>query len=94
MEINEELIKKIATVARLNLSEEEIKEFVPQLKEVLDSFNEINNIDTTGIEPSYQPVKIKNSLREDEIKPSLSVKDALKNSKHKKEDYFMGPRSI
>ena len=94
MEFTEDLIRKVAKNARLELTDEEIKEFLPQLKEVLNSFSELEALDTEGVEPSYQPIKIKNRLREDIPKESRSQKDILKNTKHKKEGYFKGPKII
>ncbi|MBT4351498.1 aspartyl/glutamyl-tRNA amidotransferase subunit C, partial [archaeon] len=41
MNVDEKLIKHVAEVARLELTKEEIKEFLPQLKEVIDSFSQI-----------------------------------------------------
>lgn len=94
MNIDKELIKKIAENARLNLTEAEIKEFLPQLKEVLKNFEIIQNAPTKNIKPSFQPLEIKNVTREDETKPCLSQEDALKNSKHKQDGYFRGPKAI
>ena len=94
MEVNEELIKHIAGLARINLSEEEVKEFQPQLKEVIDAFDKLGEISTEGVEPSFLSVNIKNSLREDTVEDSLSQEEALKNSEHKKDGYFMGPKAI
>ena len=94
MEVNEALIKKVAKNARLRLSDEEIKEFVSQFKEILNSFSEIKKLNTEDIKPSFQPVEIRNSLREDEPKECVPTNELLKNSKHKKGDYFLGPKAI
>ena len=94
MQIDEKLIKHVAKVARLNLTETEIKEFLPQLKEILDTFSKIQEVDTKKTEPSFQPVELKNALREDIVKKSISQEDALKNTQHKKDGYFKGPKVI
>lgn len=94
MEINKELIKKVAENARLKLTDKEIEEFTPQLKEILNAFSKIDKVDTSKTKASVQPVEIKNVLREDEIEPSLSQDEALANTKHKKDGYFKGPRAI
>ena len=54
MEINKELVRHVAEVARLKLTEEEVETFVPQFKEILDLFSELDKIDTEGIEPSFR----------------------------------------
>jgi aspartyl-tRNA(Asn)/glutamyl-tRNA(Gln) amidotransferase subunit C len=94
MQIDEKLIKHVASVARLNLTETEIKEFIPQLKEILAAFSEIEKVDTKDTEPSFHPVELKNALREDIVKESISQEDALKNTVHKKDGYFKGPKVI
>jgi aspartyl-tRNA(Asn)/glutamyl-tRNA(Gln) amidotransferase subunit C len=94
MEINKELVKKVATVARLNLTNDEIDKFTPQLTEILDAFSKIDEIDTSGTKMSIQPVELKNALRQDIPKSCLSVDDALLNTEHKKDNYFKGPRAI
>ena len=94
MRVDKELISKVAINARLELSAEEIQEFIPQLKEVLEAFSTIDKADVAGVKPSFQPVALKNVLREDVIGECLSQEDALKNTEHKKDGYFKGPRAI
>lgn len=94
MKIDKTLIEHVATVSRLNLTEQEIKEFLPQLKEILDAFSEIQKVDTTGIKPSYHAVPLKNSLREDIVGKCLDNKTALKNSPNIKDGYFKGPKVV
>ena len=94
MEINKELILKVAKNARLNLTEEEVKEFIPQFKEVLNSFSELDKVKTDNAKPSFHPIEIKNSIREDNPKECVSQKEILKNAKHKKDPYFLGPKAL
>jgi len=94
MKVDEALIKRVAGNARLNLSDDEIKEFMPQLKEILESFSKLDEVDTKDVKPSFQPVEIKNAVREDKVGKCLSNEDALKNSVHKKDSYFKGPRAV
>ncbi len=94
MEINKELILKVAKNARLNLSEQEIQEFIPQFKEVLNAFSQLDKLKTENIKPSFQPGEIRNNVREDIIRESLSEEEILKNSKHKKDNYFLGPKAL
>ena len=94
MKVDKELIKKVAENARLELSEAEINEFVPQLKEILDAFSTLDTLDTIRVRPSFQPVEIKDALREDKARQCLSQEEALKNTCHKKDGYFKGPRVV
>lgn len=94
MDLDKGLIKDVAKNAKLELTKEEIDEFLPQLKEIFETFSAINEVDTKGDEMSIQPVKIRNALREDEIGECLLQEDALKNSNHTKDGYFKGPKAV
>ncbi|MFW6449506.1 MAG: Asp-tRNA(Asn)/Glu-tRNA(Gln) amidotransferase subunit GatC [Nanoarchaeota archaeon] len=94
MKINKELIQHVAETARLNLTTEEIEEFTPQIKDVLENFEKIQQINTENTEPSFQPIELRDALRDDKIQNSISQEDALKNAKHKKNGYFRGPKAI
>lgn len=94
MKIDKELIKKIAENSRLKLTDKEIEEFLPQLKDVLESFSKVSEVDTDKIEPSFQPIKITNVYREDKIKESIKQEDALKNVKESRSGFIKGPKAI
>jgi aspartyl-tRNA(Asn)/glutamyl-tRNA(Gln) amidotransferase subunit C len=94
MKVDKELIKKVASVARLKLSEEECEGFSYELKDVLENFSNIDKCDTKGLEPSFHPVKLKDHLRADKVEKCLSQEKALENSSLKKDGYFKGPKSV
>jgi len=94
MEINKELIQKIAKNARLELTEQEIKEFLPQIKEVLNAFSKLKEVPSNNLEPSFQPIEVKNITREDKIGTCLAQDQALQNTEHKKNNYFKGPKTL
>ena len=95
MRLDKELVLRIAKNARLNLTEPEIKEFLPELKEVLDKFSELSKVDIpSNVNASFQPIEVKNIFREDKTEECLSQEEALKNAKHKNDGYFKGPRAI
>ena len=94
MKLEKKTIEHVAKLARLKLQDNEISEFLPQLKEVLNYFSELDKIDTKEIKPSFQPVGIRNVMRDDKEKECLSQEDALKNTAHKKDNYFKGPRAV
>lgn len=94
MEVDKQLLENVAKVARLKLTNNELDEFIPQVKEILESFQILNEVNTDNVKPSFQPVPIKNRLREDIPKEPLSTKDALKNTKFKQGTYFKGPKAV
>ncbi len=92
--IDKKLLLGVAKNARLNLSEKEITEFLPQLSEILESFGKLDELDVSKEKPSFQPIATKNVFREDKVEKCLSQKDALSNTKHKKDGYFLGPKVV
>jgi aspartyl-tRNA(Asn)/glutamyl-tRNA(Gln) amidotransferase subunit C len=91
-DVDEGIVKKVAKVARLELSEAEIKSFTVQLKGVLETFGKIDKVDTKGVEPSFHPQPLSNDWREDQAKPWKW--EPLGNTKHKEGKYFKGPRIV
>lgn len=94
MNIDPKLIKKVASTAKLELTEQELKEFIPQFEEILKVFSKLATADTKNIVPSFHPVSLKNRMREDLVKPSLSQEQALSLTQHKKDGYFKGPKVV
>ena len=94
MEVDKRLLEHVAEIARIKLSEEEIKKFLPQLKEILEFFSKLKEINTDNVKPSFQPVEIKNIMREDVEEKCLSQDDALSLTEHKKDGFFKGPRAV
>lgn len=94
MEINKELVEHVASVARLKLTDGEIKKFTPQLKEALEFFSKLQEVNTDNARPSFHPVELKNAMRDDIEKECLSQEDALSLTEHKKDGYFKGPKVV
>ena len=73
MDIDRELIIKVAKNSRLNLSEHEVSQFTDDFKDILNAFSTLNELETTDVKPSFHPVEIKNRLRDDIPKASVPV---------------------
>ena len=94
MEIDRKLLEHVAENARLRLTEEEINKFLPQLKEALEFFSKLQEINTENVKPSFQPVELRNAMREDAGKKCLTQDEALSLAEHKKDGYFKGPKIV
>ena len=92
--INKELVERIANNAKLSLTDKEKDRFSNELKEIIDAFSKLDEVDTKDVDISLQPVELKNSLREDKAKECLSQEEALSLTEHKKDGYFKGPRAV
>lgn len=77
MELTEAQVKHIAHLARLKLSDEEVKKFTTQLISILDWVSMLDEVDTTNVVPTSQITGLKNVLREDKIVPSTVSREEL-----------------
>ena len=93
--ISPETVLKVARIARLHLSDDEAKRLAKDLNDVLAAFKELDKAPLTrGIEPSFQPLLVKDVFREDVVEDSVSNEKALANTKHKENKFFKGPRAV
>lgn len=92
--IDRKTVKKVAEIARLNLTEGELSRFSEDLVSILDAFKVIGKVDTNRVRPTFQPVDIKNVTREDRVEPCLPQKEALANARNKEEGHFKGPKVV
>jgi len=85
-------VEHVAKLARLALSEEEKEKFAPQLNSILEYVDELNEVDTTGIEPMAHSIKISNVMREDIVKQEFSREEMLKNAPEEEDGFFKVPK--
>jgi aspartyl-tRNA(Asn)/glutamyl-tRNA(Gln) amidotransferase subunit C len=70
----------VARLARLSLTEEEVRTFAAQLREIVDYVRKINELDVRGIEPTSHAHPVTNVLRKDEVRPGLEREAVLANA--------------
>jgi aspartyl-tRNA(Asn)/glutamyl-tRNA(Gln) amidotransferase subunit C len=87
-------IEKVARLARLELSEREKEIFGNQLEQILAYMEQLNRLDTTGIEPTSHAIPLCNAFREDEAKPSYPKDDVLGISPAQEDGHLKVPRII
>jgi aspartyl-tRNA(Asn)/glutamyl-tRNA(Gln) amidotransferase subunit C len=61
-------VLKLAALSKLRLSDEEVEKLRSELSEILDYVDMLNEVDVTGLEPTYQVTGLKNVTRADEVK--------------------------
>jgi aspartyl-tRNA(Asn)/glutamyl-tRNA(Gln) amidotransferase subunit C len=86
--LTKDQVKHIAQLANLSLTEKEIAKFQKQLSDILGYIDQLNELETSKIEPTSQVTGLENVFREDKVKPGLSQKEALSSTKSKKDGYF------
>jgi len=92
--ITEEEVLHIANLAKLKLSDEETKNFTTQLGEIINYFQQLNELDTSDIAPVFKSIKGANVFREDIVDSSqcLSMQEALKNAPDIEENFLKVPK--
>lgn len=94
MKISKEEVEYVAHLARLNLSDKELETMTTQLDTILSYVAKLDELDTTGIEPTTHAFSISNAFREDKVLTSLSQQDALRNCSVKDDENFIVPKII
>jgi aspartyl-tRNA(Asn)/glutamyl-tRNA(Gln) amidotransferase subunit C len=87
-------IEKVARLARLELSEEEKETFGNQMEQILTYMEQLNRLDTSGVEPTSHAIPIYNVFRDDEVKPSFPHEEVLAIAPDEEEGHFKVPRII
>ncbi|HXR96426.1 MAG TPA: Asp-tRNA(Asn)/Glu-tRNA(Gln) amidotransferase subunit GatC [Terriglobales bacterium] len=87
-------IAAVAALAHLDLNPDELARLERELPAILEYVAQLNQIDTTGVEPMSQPLLAGAPLREDEVRPGFSQADALANAPRKDEGMFQVPAVV
>lgn len=88
LKLSENEIRHVAKLANLDLSNEEVEKFQKQLSEVLDYVEVLNELNTDNVEPTSQVTGLENVTREDEVKSSLTLEEALSGAPKTEKEMF------
>jgi len=92
--IDQQQVRKVAKLSRLQLTEQEVEEFAGQLSAILEYVEKLNELDTTNVEPLAHCLPISNVFRADEVKESLGTEKTLANAPRKDGDFFKVPKIL
>jgi len=94
MEITDDLIDKVAGLARLHFDAAEKADIKKDLQRMIKFVEKLDELDTTGVEPLLHMTDNVNILRDDVVKGSLSREEGLKNAPLHDEQFFKVPKVI
>ncbi len=94
MKISPEEVKRVADLARLEMTSEEVESMTQQLDGILSYVAKLNELDTEGVQPTTHAISIVNVFREDQVKPSLDREDVLANAPQQDGESFVVPKVI
>jgi aspartyl-tRNA(Asn)/glutamyl-tRNA(Gln) amidotransferase subunit C len=92
MKVNDEIVDRVAFLAKLSFEGEAKEAIKADLNEILGMCGKLEAVDTTDVEPLIFMSEAYNNLRKDEAEPPVSKDEALKNAPEKDADYFKVPK--
>jgi aspartyl-tRNA(Asn)/glutamyl-tRNA(Gln) amidotransferase subunit C len=87
-------VKYVAHLARLSLTPDEEQRIGAQLSSVLGYIEKLKEVDLTGVEPTAHAFPLVNVTRPDEVRPSLSNEEALRNAPAHANGLFIVPKIL
>jgi aspartyl-tRNA(Asn)/glutamyl-tRNA(Gln) amidotransferase subunit C len=88
MKLSREEVVHIAALARMGMSEAEIEKAREQLSNIIENFDVLKEIDTTNVPPTAQSINLKNVMREDVSRDSLTAEQVLANAPDREGELF------
>jgi len=94
MSVSLEEARNIAELANLNFSDEELQIYCSHLNEILSYVEKLQELDTEKIEPTCSVPSLRDTMRNDQVEPSLTATEALKNAPARGQGFFRVPKVI
>jgi aspartyl-tRNA(Asn)/glutamyl-tRNA(Gln) amidotransferase subunit C len=90
--IDREQVRKVAHLARLELTEEEEEQFATQLSGILEYFEQLNELDTSGVEPTTRAIDVSNITRPDQLQTDTEREMILDSAPDREGEFFKVPQ--
>ena len=92
--LTENQVRDVAKLARLNCTDQEITTFTRQLSAILDYVAQLEELDTSNVEPLAHCLDVHNVFREDIVRTSLTNDQALANAPQRDGEFFAVPKVL
>lgn len=93
-QLDDATVRHVAHLARIAITDEEVRLYGKQLSKILDYVNQLNELDTSDVPPSEHPLYASNVFRADDPHQSWSHDAALKNAPDRHGDFFRVPKVL
>ena len=94
MQVTEEMLNKMAKLARLNIDPNQRATLLQEMTDILGWVEELNEVDTSGVEPLIHMSQEINKFRPDVVEGQLSQQEALANAPKSDGTFFQVPKVI
>lgn len=92
MSLSREEVKKVANLARLEITPEEEANFAIQLSSILDYFEQIEELNTDNVQPMTRAIEVVNITREDKQVTNSERENILNSAPEREDDFFRVPK--
>jgi len=92
--LDRDQVKKVAHLARLELDPADEETFTSQLSSILDYFDQLSELDTTDVLPTFRAIDVSNVTRSDVIQPYADREAILEAAPERDGDFFKVPKII
>lgn len=92
--LTESEVRHIATLSRLQLTDKEVAVMAEELSVIVGYVDQLREVDVEGVDPTAHAVDVKNVFREDVVKESIGVANALANAPQREDSYFKVPKVL
>ena len=94
MKIDNEQVRKVAHLARLELTQTEEEQFTTQLSSLLEYFEQLSELDTSDVAPTTRAIDVSNVTRADDLEPFANRESILAAAPEQDGDFFRVPKII
>ena len=91
MSLSQDEVAKVASLARLRLSKEQLTEMTRDLDAIVQYVAQLDELDTDGVIPMAHAGDLSNVFAADELRPSLDREDALANAPSRDDESYLVP---
>ncbi len=88
MALDRSEVESIAALVRISLTEEETETLGEELSDILEQFQALSELDTSGVPPTAHPVQLQSVMRDDDAAGSLEPEEVLRNAPRRDGDLF------
>jgi aspartyl-tRNA(Asn)/glutamyl-tRNA(Gln) amidotransferase subunit C len=94
MALDKAIVARIATLARIKVPESELDRLAGELSHILTWIEQLNEVDTEGVEPMASVAAMTLPMREDVVTDGGAVDKILANAPHKAHGFFLVPKVV
>ncbi len=92
--IDREQVRKVASLARLEMEPEEEEQFATQMNSILEYFEQLSELDTQDVAPTTRAIDVSNVTRPDELRPYPDREAILNEAPDPDGDFFKVPKIL